>query len=86
MSDGRALGAYMGAVKMGLSIPSDVKIVGFDGISPACTDVLNITCVQQNIQLLTRYACELLMRLITRDTIPEKRIIVPTSLLPSQTT
>ena len=86
MSDGRALGAYMGAVKVGLSIPSDVKIVGFDGISPACTDVLNITCVQQNIQLLTRNACELLMRLITRETITEKRIIVPTSLLPGQTT
>lgn len=86
MSDGRALGAYMGLVKMGLRVPDDVRIVGFDGVSDACTQVLNITCVQQNIPLLARRACETLMRLMEREPIAEKRVIVPVNLLPGQTT
>ncbi|MBQ9647769.1 MAG: LacI family DNA-binding transcriptional regulator [Oscillospiraceae bacterium] len=85
-SDERALGAYMGVVKMGLTVPDGVRIVGFDGISDACTEVLNITCVQQNVQLLTRYACEMLMRLIAREAICDKRVVVPTNILPGQTT
>ena len=86
MSDERALGAYMGIVKMGLHIPETISLVGFYGISNACTQVLNITCVQQNVQLLTRQACEMLVRLINREPIEEKRIIIPTNLLPGQTT
>ena len=85
-SDECALGAYMGAVRMGLNIPDDVKIIGFGGVSDACTGVLNFTCVQQNIRLLARYACEMLMRLIAREPIPDKRVVVPTSILPGQTT
>ena len=86
MSDGRALGAYMGVVKMGLRVPDDVRIVGFDGVSDACARVLNITCVQQNVPLLARRACETLMRLMEREPVEEKRVIVPTNILPGQST
>ena len=85
-NDGRALGAYMGIIKMGLTIPEDVKMVGFGGISDACTQVLNITCVQQNVRLLARHACEMLMLLMERKPVEEKRVIVPVNLLPGQTT
>lgn len=86
MNDGWALGAYMGVSKTDLKIPQDVKLVGFDGISSACTEVLNITCIQQNVTLLTRYACEMLVELMNQRPVENKRIIVPTTILPGQTT
>lgn len=84
-NDGIALGAFVGAQKLGLALPEKVKLIGFDGISAACTEVLNISCIQQNVKLLTRNACELLLKLIAREPVTERRIIVPTSILPGQT-
>ena len=85
MTDGKAMGAYMGVLKMGLRIPEDVKLVGFDGVSPACTEVLNITSIQQNVPLLAQSAGEMLLKLIRREPVEQKRIIVPTNLLPTPT-
>lgn len=86
MTDSKAMGAYMGCMKMGLRIPEDVKLVGFDGVAPACTEVLNITSVQQNVPLLAQYAGEMLLKQIKKQPVEQKRIVVPTNLLPGQTT
>ena len=85
-TDARSLGTYLALRKMGLRLPEDVKLVGFEGVSDACTKVLNVTCVQQNVPLLIRCACETLTRLIERNTVDTKEILVPTSLIPGQTT
>ncbi len=84
-NDGRALGAYVGVQMMGLSIPKDIHIIGFDGISDAVTSVLNISCIQQNVSLLTQSACEMLLNQIHHVPVKEKRIIIPTNVLPGQT-
>ncbi len=84
-NDGRALGAYVGVQMMGLSIPDDIRIIGFDGISAAVTNVLNISCVQQNVSLLTQNACEMLLNLIRHIPVKEKLRIIPTNVLPGQT-
>lgn len=86
MNDGWAMGAYIGLTQSGLRVPEDVKLVGFDGISKACTEVLNITSIQQNVPLLARYAGEMLLQLIAREPAAEKRIIVPTNVLYGRTT
>ena len=86
MNDGWAMGAYMGLTRAGIAVPENVKLVGFDGISPACTEVLNITSIQQNVTLLSQYACEMLLCLIERKTIAKNLVIVPTTVLPGQTT
>lgn len=84
-NDGLALGSFVGAQKMGVKIPEQVKLIGFDGISAACTEVLNISCIQQNVKLMSRYASEMLLKLIEREPIQQRRIIVPTTILPGQT-
>lgn len=85
VSDWRALGAYMGVKSMGKSIPQDIKIIGFDGISLASRSVLNITCVQQNVSQLAYTACHQLECLMNGQAVKNKHVIVPTGILQGQT-
>lgn len=85
ISDGRAIGAYMGLQKMGKKIPQDVRLMAFDGIAEANVSVLGITSIQQNVELLTKNACEMLMQQIRGEEIAEKHILVPADILPGQT-
>jgi len=84
-SDARMLGSYEGVRSMGYSIPGDVRIIGFDGISDAVTGVLNITCIQQNVTLLTQSACEMLLQLIHKQTLTKNSVVIPVNILPGQT-
>ena len=85
MNDACALGAYVGIRNSGLLIPDDIKLIGFEAVSDACTEVLNITSVQLNVKLITRSACEMLLDRIEKRPVLEKRIVIPTSILPGQT-
>lgn len=85
MSDACALGAYVGIRNSGLMIPDDVKLIGFEAVSDACTEVLNITSVQLNVKLITKSACEMLLDRIQKRPVSEKRMVLPTSILPGQT-
>ena len=85
ISDWRALGAYLALTELGVRVPEDVKVIGYDGVSVASRTVLNITSVQQNIDLIAWNAAELLLKQINHVQISEKRIIVPTSILTGQT-
>ena len=83
--DWRALGAYLALTEAGVRVPEDVKIIGYDGVSVASRTTLTITSVQQNVALIARHAVDLLSRLAQHDEIPQKRIIIPTDILPGQT-
>ena len=85
ISDWRALGAYLALTEAGVRVPEDVKVIGYDGVSVASRTVLNITSIQQNVTLIARYAIDLLLRLTRHGEIRERRIIVPTNILPGQT-
>lgn len=84
ISDWRALGAYAGVEETGKKVPDDIRIVGYDGVSLACRSVLNITSIQQNVELIAQTAGEQLMKLMNREEIKEKRIIIPTDILQGQ--
>ena len=85
ISDGRAIGCYMGLQKMGKRIPQVVKLMAFDGIAEANINVLGITSIQQNVELMTKNACELLLKQIKNEKIEERHILVPAGVLPGQT-
>lgn len=85
INDWRALGAYAGAQSMGQSIPQDIKIIGFDGLSPASHSILNIACIRQNIDQLAENACVRLYALMNGQAIAQKHVIVPTDFLSGQT-
>ena len=81
INDWRALGAYVGVQSMGLKVPQDIKIMGFDGLSLASHSVLNISCIRQNIDELARNACVQMDALIHGRPIEKRHVIVPTYVL-----
>lgn len=85
VSDWRALGTYLALTEQGIKVPEEVKIIGYDGVSIASRTVLNITSVQQNIELIAQNAADLLLKQINHEEIKEKRVIIPTHILPGQT-
>ena len=85
MGDSRAVGAFMALNKMGRRIPEDVKLMGFDGVAQANISVLDITSIQQNVELLARNACETLVSLMNGQPVETKRMLVPTSVLSGKT-
>ena len=56
-----ALGAYAGARDLGLRVPDDVSIVGFDDI--ALADIVDppLTTIRQPLQAMARFAVETLI-------------------------
>lgn len=85
ISDWRALGAYTGVQSMGLNVPQDIKIIGFDGISLATRSILYITCIQQNVEQLAYNACVQLDSLMNGRPVAKKQVIVPTDVLVGHT-
>lgn len=62
-------------------VPQDIRLIGFDGISLASGSVMNITCIQQNVEQLSNNACVLLDALMGGQSIPKKHIVIPTGVL-----
>lgn len=85
ISDWRALGAYLSLTEMGIRVPEDVRIIGYDGVSTATQSILNITSIQQDIRQIAANARDLLVKQMNRQPIEERRIVVPTSIMNGQT-
>lgn len=85
VNDWRALGAYIGIESMGLKVPQDIKIMGFDGLSLASHSILNINCIRQNVDQLAHNACVQLDALMNGQPVKKKHIIIPTDVLVGQT-
>lgn len=85
ISDWRALGSYLALADLGIRVPEDVRIIGYDGVSVANRTVLNITAIRQDIDQIACSACDLLLRQMDHQPIEKKRIVIPTSILSGQT-
>lgn len=85
ISDWRALGSYLALSELGIRVPEDVRIIGYDGVSVANRTVLNITAIRQDIGQIARHACDLLLCQMDHRPIEKKQITVPTSILTGQT-
>lgn len=85
ISDWRALGSYLALTDLGIRVPEEVRIIGYDGVSVANRTVLNITSIQQDIEQIAHHTCDLLLRQMERRAVEKRRIIVPTSIMNGQT-
>ena len=85
ISDWRALGSYLALADLGIRVPEEVRIIGYDGVSVANRAVLNITSIQQDIEQIAHHTCDLLLRQMDRQAVEKRRIIVPTSIMNGQT-
>ncbi|WP_284943800.1 LacI family DNA-binding transcriptional regulator [Acidisoma cladoniae] len=84
-NDMMAIGAMLCCREMGLRIPGDVSVVGFDDIPMAELMEPGLTSVRQSGHALGRAACRLLLRRINpHDGKDEEEVITnqPTTLIP----
>jgi LacI family transcriptional regulator len=82
-NDLMALGVMRGLRKVGLSVPEDISLIGFDDISLASVISPGLTTVAQPVQQISELAIELLINRIQNKTENNKdeRIVLPTRLI-----
>ena len=83
--DHTALGALNAAEEMGLRVPEDVSVGGFDGIRLTQMLTPRMTTIRQDTDRIGREAAALLVDLIQNDARRASAISVPTGLIDGQT-
>lgn len=70
-----ALGAMKGAREMGLTLPEDLSIVGFDDMQTASYLVPPLTTIRQPAYDMGQFAAELLLQLIAKESKPIQKMM-----------
>lgn len=78
-NDQMAIGVYSAAAGLGLSVPHDVSVVGFDDMAGADFLTPALTTVRQDFVALGRTAIEVLLAEVAGD--PARHHLIPTSLV-----
>ncbi|WP_431279579.1 LacI family DNA-binding transcriptional regulator [Leifsonia poae] len=84
-NDLQALGVYDAAAALGLEIPADLSVVGFDDVRPALWARPPLTTVKQPLQEMAEEATRMALRLRSGD-IDNARLELATSLVVRQST
>ncbi|WP_160679523.1 LacI family DNA-binding transcriptional regulator [Clostridium sp. C8-1-8] len=80
-SDSMAIGAYKAINELGLSIPKDVSVIGFNDISTAQYITPSLTTVKAYTEFMGEVAVELLIERLGKDREISKKVIIPTKLI-----
>lgn len=86
MNDEMAIGAIHQAKKMGLTVPGDVSIAGFDNIEFSQFTDPPLTTIDQPAEALGRYAMETLRLMIDAKPLKSSRTILPFNLVLREST
>jgi LacI family transcriptional regulator len=81
-----AIGAMRAAADMGIKIPQDVSITGFDDIVLAQYCTPRLTTIDQNKKRIGEMAIELIMDRIKDSSLPPRQIVLPMNLVIRETT
>ena len=73
------------AGQIGLRVPEDLQIIGFDGVLDARESHPRLTTVQQDLPRMAKEAVELHLRRLRRENVPG-RVEVPARLVIGETT
>jgi DNA-binding LacI/PurR family transcriptional regulator len=79
MSDQLAIGAMEAVADIGLRVPDDVSVVGYDDIPAA--ERAGLTTIRQPVFDKGRMAGEMLLAFIERRSVPQRRVLLPTELI-----
>lgn len=79
MSDVMALGAIRAMADVGLRVPEDISVIGFDGLPIGSYTVPRLSTVAQSVQQLAEQGVELLLNAIEEGA-PSAHKIVPVDL------
>jgi LacI family transcriptional regulator len=85
-NDTSAIATIAVARELGLSVPGDLSVVGFDNIPESALCTPPLTTVEQPIRTMGHHAIEMLIRLIRDDPPEATHITLATNLVVRQTT
>jgi DNA-binding LacI/PurR family transcriptional regulator len=85
-NDNVAIGALHVARRLGLSVPDDLSVIGFDDTELATTVTPQLTSVRQPLAELGRTGVSLLMRILERQRVDALRMELSTTLVIRETT
>jgi LacI family transcriptional regulator len=80
-NDSVALGAMESLTDLGLRVPDDVALAGFDGVRLAASRIFDLTTVDQHIEQMGRLAVRTLLRQLGDTARPPSQQVLPTQLL-----
>lgn len=80
-SDVYGVAAINAAHELGLRVPEDVSVIGFDNIDLSIMCVPTLTTIEQPCFQIGYQSCELLIEKITNHTTPSKQILLNTELI-----
>ena len=84
-TDTIALGAIRGLADIGLKMPSDVQLIGFDGINIGEFTTPSMSTIRQNIDSMGKIAGESIIQMITGD-LSRETITLPVDFIERETT
>ena len=84
-NDEMAIGIMRAVREYGLTIPNDVKLVGFDNIRESELTLPPLTTISHQKKEMGRLAADVLLAAMTEDEKPETLKIIPTTLLKRET-
>jgi DNA-binding LacI/PurR family transcriptional regulator len=67
--------------ELGLRVPQDVSVVGFDDVPPAAWPAYNLTTVRQNVEEMVAETVQMLITQITEGTGISKRVVLDAALI-----
>jgi DNA-binding LacI/PurR family transcriptional regulator len=85
-NDGMAVGVYHAAANLGLRIPEDLSVVGFDDLPKAKWTVPPLTTVRQPLREMGAEAARMIVALAAGGTLPRQRVELATDLVVREST
>ncbi|MCE6998697.1 LacI family DNA-binding transcriptional regulator [Saccharothrix sp. S26] len=80
-NDAQALGVYQAAYDLGLRVPDDLSVVGFDDLPPAVWVTPGLTTVRQPLADMAAEATLMAIGIARLEPPPHHRLVLPTSLV-----
>ncbi|MFG1707839.1 LacI family DNA-binding transcriptional regulator [Nonomuraea sp. M3C6] len=85
-NDGQAIGVYQAAHELGLRIPDDLSVIGFDDLPPTRWAVPPLTTIRQPLTEMAVAATIMLVKLAQGEPLPQSRIELGTDLVVRRST
>ncbi len=86
VSDRQAIGVLQACAELGIKVPDDLSVVGFDDIDLAATTSPPLTTVRQQGEEIGSEAASELMRMIEDESYRPNEIVLPTELVVRRST
>lgn len=67
--------------ELGLKVPQDVSVVGFDNVPQAAWPAYSLTTVEQDAQAMVEATVEVLIAAIQSDAVHARKVVVPARLI-----